>query len=383
MATPSGSSLGRAFACGASMTLPRADSISDAGTAGTVKHEFLANLQGMGRDDALALVPEEFREACEVIDLSVLPVGAEWTAELAVVYDFEKHAARIVGHNIGRNYGALRPTEIPMTIDLLGRADVPMVIDHKTGWGWVTRARDNWQLRGAAVAVSKLLKVDAVRVGLLFLRDGAAPDWDSTEFDAFDLANFEDELTKLPALEKAARLVTGSHCRYCPSFQFCPAQTGLARRMASPEDLAEAITDAPATALTPELAAKAWERLKAAEYVLKSVRESLRLYAEATPIPLGEGIALGRVEKEVDEIDADKARATLEGLYGREVAEKACGFDTSKKAIGDALRIVYEKRKQSGEKVTLKDLNAEALGAIRDAGGIGKRKKSEVREFEL
>jgi hypothetical protein len=381
MAMPSGSRLQRAFACPSSAVLPQFESVGEEAWKGTVKHEFFANLQRMDRDEALALVPEEYREACEMVDVSCFPIGAEWLPEVALAYDVVTGKVRHIGNDIGRNYGPLAETEIPMTLDLVGRGGVPMVIDYKTGRGWVTKAKDNWQLRAGAVGVSKWLGVSEVRVGLFFVREGSSPGWDSALFDAFDLASFEDDLRGLrpKLMEKPPNVTTGAHCRYCPAFASCPAQAALVKRMANePETLAAEVL----AKLTPETAGEAWKRLRLMEATLREVKNAITAFAHATPIPIGEGRVLGEWTSETEEVDPLKARTALEGLYGRETAERACEFETSKAAITRAIRPVYEEKKRAGEKVTIKELNEAALERIREIGGIAKKTKTSLKEYE-
>ena len=78
-------------------------------------------------------------------------------------------------------------------------------------------------------------------------------------------------------------LVMGEHCKYCPAFTHCPAQGALIRRMAlEPEGVANDLR----ALLTPETAAKAYERVKLVREAMKKVEAALhRLRARDAHCP--------------------------------------------------------------------------------------------------
>jgi hypothetical protein len=87
-----------------------------------VIHAYLADVAKQGQEKALDEAPEEYREICAAIDLSRIPStdSGKFSHEVAMAYDAHADTARIVGYDIGRNYGELAPGEIPLTIDVLG-----------------------------------------------------------------------------------------------------------------------------------------------------------------------------------------------------------------------------------------------------------------------
>lgn len=395
---PSASKLDRAFICLASAVLPRTDSATPQANRGKALHAFFADLQTMDADAALARVPEEYRGDCQAIDVDQVPRGAEFDPELALVYDVESEKVRVVGHDVGGNYGQLAPTEIPMQLDLAAvGSDFVATYDFKTGRGYVPSARRNWQLKVAALALARLSGKDNARIAILKAIDGDVA-WDAAELDGFDLDTIAADLrilAKRIAIEREhladmkegasesksypLRAVTGEHCRYCPSFTHCPAQTSIIRRVAGdPEGV---VKDTKAM-LTPETAARAYERIKLVREVMKQAESALYAYASENPIQLSDGRVFGPVERSTEELDVEVVRTVLAELHGADIADKACTFETSKAGIERAVRTVYERLKQAGEAKTLKELNTTALAVVRDRGGSKTKTRSEIREHK-
>ncbi len=399
MSLPSGSKLQRAFLCTASAVLPKSETISEQGARGTGVHGFLADLQGLSRDEALARVSEEHRSACEAINLEQIPIGAEYTPELALAYDVDTEKTRIIGKDVAGNYGELGEAEVPMQLDLTGvGADYVAVLDYKTGRGYVPSARRNWQLKVGALAMARLAGRDSARTAILHVPDGEVFH-DYAELDAFDLMGVASDLRllkarivvereHLAAIRAGApespshplRTVAGEHCRYCPSFIYCPAQATIVRQVAGePEKVADGIR----ALLSPETAARAYERLKLVREVMKQVEKALHAYAAQNPIALGDGMVFGEVVREVEELDPVVVRDVVRQLHGLEVADKACELETSKAAIDRAVRGVYENQKRLGQKVTLKALSAEVLRAVAERKGVHTKQRAEVREHKV
>ena len=383
MSLPSGSHIHRAMLCPASAVLPQTASASEASEKGRALHAYLADLQSMSPEEALDRVPGEHRDACEALDVSQLPTGADWRPEVALVYDIATDTTRHLGYNVGRQYGKLKPTEIPMSLDLVGLfPEGGFVADFKTGHGKVTAAPFNWQLRVGALAVSRWKGLERVRVALLFPReDGGEWGCSPGEFDGFDLYEMQGELRgllgRLSAPDAASKVCVGDHCRYCPAFTACPAQTAMVRRMAGePEAVGEDIREL----LTPETAAKAYERLRAVRAVIGRVEAALYAYASQAPIQLPEGRVFGPVEVSKEKLNADVVRKVLAGIHGPEVAESACERSTSKAAVGRAIKAAAKALKERGEKVSAAALEREAMAAIRAEGGVETVTRTEMRE---
>lgn len=386
---PTGSHLSRAMACPASVILPRtADRSGPAAERGKGLHAFFAALQTMSRDEALDTVPEDLRAACEAVDVAALPTGLEYDGEVSLAYDIATERVRYLGRDLERRYGLIGPTEVAMTLDVLGVGpDCVEVADYKTGRGHIDAAAANWQLRVGALAAARWRGVERARVAIVRVPIGpdgtaGAPSWDTAEFDAFDLDAFASDLrAALPEWLRpveSARVVPGEHCRYCPAYDACPAQRALVRTtLAEPGSLVRDIQ----ALLTAENAPRAYERLRLVDAAMKQVREALYAYASVTPIPLPDGTVFGRVESSVEELDGGVTRAVLRALHGDEVADRACTYETSKAAVERAMRVVYEARKQAGEKVTIRSLVDDVLARVREAGGVAEKTRVVMREY--
>lgn len=372
------------MACVASAVLPRVEVTGEAAQLGTWRHLFFANLRH-GLDEALLSVPEEYRAACEAIDVSSFAGLESFESELALVYDVSKHQTRrIPAGKSHRDYGALGPNEIGMTLDVagVGTSEV-LVADFKTGNGWVPAASRNWQLAVGALAMSALNGESNARVALIMAPEGMTPWWDVAVLDGFALAEARMRLMDLAERISTARpdapsMVLGEQCRYCPSKLHCPAHTGLIQRVAAePGKELATLTDA----LTSDKARKAYETLKVLRQVVRDVEARLAEYAEQHPIQLDGGRVYGPKAGVETTVDAEVVRRVLSTLHGPDVADKAVEFEASKASVERALRVVYEKRKQDGQKTTLKALNEEAMAVIEADGGIKTRETVRIKEW--
>ena len=384
---PSGSRIPRAFACLASAVLPRLEISGEAAQAGTWKHAFFAGLR-KGLPAALELVPPEYREACEAIDVSSFAALEHFESEVALVYDVQRHVTRRLPAGLAhRDYGELGAFEIPMTLDVsgVGHAEV-MAADLKTGHGYVTPAHRNWQLAAGALALSALHGIDHARVAIIKAPEGLRASWDVAVIDGMGLLDARAELLRLATRVIEARkkpaesapMVTGEQCRHCPSRLYCPAHVGLIHQVAAtPGEMVP-----PVTLLEPAAALRAYERMKVLRGVVNELEGSLSTYAKEHVIELGDGRIYGPKPGVETALDAEVTRGVLRKLHGDEVADKACEFEATKASVKRALRAAYESRKRAGNKTTISDLEAEAFGAIKSAGGLKSRETVRVKEWE-
>ncbi len=384
MKLPSASGLDRAFACAGSMVLPRIDVNGFAAREGTWKHTFRENLH-LGLEAALVCIPPENRaEALSLEGVWCPPAGASY--ELAVAYDVETgKGRRLPVDGAGkRDYRTVTDNEVAATVDAAWvSGDVAEVDDFKSGHSFVPPAAVNWQLRVGVLAWAAIHGLQRVRVGIT--KPGAPRD--VAEHDAFDLASWRDDLSSLrkrlygaaKTLERGEtpRLAVGSWCSYCHSRLHCPAQTAMVRRLGN--EPAEWAADMHRQ-LTPETAGTAWARLELAKKALGEVEAALKGYAKEYPLILPDGRQLRYIESEREVIDAQVAFGALSATFGAEVALKACELDTSKSAIGKAIRSVYEERKRADKKTTLASVEREALEAVRAAGGATTKTRLEMTD---
>lgn len=384
---PTASRLQLAMACAASHALPVVDSAWASGDAGNDKHAALAAF--VVGDDAAArnATPEAIAWVKTLEPETLAPImGA--VPEIAYGYTPATGVARLIGTNVGRNYNA-GPGEFAGSADyVLVTEGLVTVVDLKTGMTDVPHPARNAQLRFLALAAARWHGVESARVGILHAPEGRTPWWSWATLDAFELEAVAVELRTLAerigyarndvAKGKTPRLVVGEHCAFCPARFACPARVAMAQRLAGEPE--KVVLDLKAM-LTPESAALALARWKAAMKALQEVGAALHAYASETPIPLGDGRVWGPVVSEREVIDADKAWPVLVAKYGANTAREAMSLDTSKAGLERMARVVRETA--SGKPPTLKALTTEALEALRAAGAVRMKKRTEFEEHAI
>lgn len=300
---PSGSSVERGRECPASFALNQARTTGEPAIKGTENHDIIRD--GLQRQD-LSVLPEGLR--------AELDGAAAVDLEVAFAIDVENETARLIGRDIGRNYGELGPSEIALTVDaIVFRTEGVTVLDWKSRKR-VTRALRNWQVKAGCVAVMKHGNLTEIRGGLGYLDDGEA---DIATFDAFDIPVFFAEMrTMLNRIGAARALVAtggipdvhaGPWCEYCPAMAYCPAQTRLAKTM-----LGE-LTDVESQIafMTPEEAGSAWVKVKQIQNLADRVEASIRLRAQQEVVPLPNGKRLALIDKSRSSFDKAKAIAWI------------------------------------------------------------------------
>ena len=314
---PTGSGLGRAIACPASCALPGAKSTSAASVQGSATHRAIELAITSGNFDALPDVARECIGDGEVI-----------AVERTYALDIVRGKARHLGDRLERDYSGRNEGEVCLTIDLVTRSANGRV--RVTDWKSrerVTAVRDNWQMRGAAMAAlmvegSKDGVADAV---LAYLDDGET---DQAEVDAFDAADWWEQLygfyEKLCG-EPTADIHEGPWCKYCDAAPFCPAKTRLAVAMIGElTGIEGSILE-----MTAEQAGRAWDKAKDVEALLDRVQKALRERAKREPLPLANGRRLALVESSRTSLDTKAAKELLE-QHGIAVPMKHSEFTMTK-----------------------------------------------------
>ena len=382
---PSASSILRAERCPASHALPQVNSTSPDAERGTIGHAYLYSV--------LKGTNGSFPEWCgdiETIDLPWVGSPEQWTGEAAYVLDSKSGRVRFLGENIGRKYPDRdSPDEIFLTIDLAGPG---RICDYKFhGFESHTMPADkNPQLAAAAYCVARIQGVNEITASLLHIGSDGHVREESAVLDYFDLDSFlvglRSTITRVRQAEaeiaagRTPEVTRGEWCRYCHAASCCPSVTALVRAIAS-APIAQTADEVYAM-LTPQLAGKAYRRLREVQDVLKQVASALHMYADEFPIDLGDGTVYGPVTSDRESIDARVARKVLADKFGPETAEAACDFETSKAAITRALQGVQRAKKEVGEKVTLRSIQEETLDAIRASGGIEMKQSRRVIEHK-
>lgn len=385
-----GSGIERTVHCAASGVLPKhyeaANVYSDGGNE---KHAYCERISnGMSPAESLTLVPEEYRQACE--DLDVETMGElQLSAEVTLVYRPETGTARILGQGLARNYDGVADDEIPTTLDLIGvdlAAHRGEVADHKFGWSKRTPAPLNWQIKGGSLALAKLYDLDEVGGTLLLHREGRPLFRDRAVFGPADLLIAADDLRRTAERvqrdrERYARgepvpATEGSWCKYCPSFWDCPAKIGAIKAALTITD------DYPITVAD---AGKVWALVDDGIKALKAVKTRLIAMASVQPMLLGvepDGTELWLGSTEVEGNERLNAKVVLDAAV-----EVMTGMGLS--GIDDGFRLSASKLEvtKKGLEAAIKDRVPRGQGAstlravlkaAEAAGGITRPKKHEV-----
>lgn len=304
----SGSGLERATNCPPSEAIGKASYTGQEALTGTDNHEEIE--EGIEAGNYADLPPVVGR---------VLFGASDVQTEVAYALDVEKETVRKLGRKLGRNYGPISATEIPLTVDVTGlRHGQPFVYDWKSRKR-VTPAPKNLQIRAGAIAVMKDSGASTVLGALCYLDDGEV---DEHPFDAFDAAMFFEDMRQLMNKIGAAKLLVstgqmpavsaGPWCEYCPAMAFCPAQTRQALAMLGElGDIEQQVAF-----MTEEQVGKAWEKKRQIEAILERVDASLRLRAQQGVIPLSNGKRLALVDKTRRSFNKDRALSRIHELGG-------------------------------------------------------------------
>lgn len=383
---PTASSIQRAMMCPGSMVLPRVQNINEGNKRGSAVHLFLRDSLKLGREKALLSVADEYRLDCEEVDLSKLPPNiVESRAEATFKFNPKTGKGEFVGCDLDRNY----PSDDGCfygTADLFGYFEkgFPVILDYKTGDSYVPPPRENWQLRMLAVAAGRYCNAERVCIGIVSIRGGETVcrtevlEQMDLDLDAANLSSLADRHVQESAKgdgKAAYSLTTGSHCDWCPSRVYCPAQTAIIRELAgeSATDLASSIQ----AMLTPQNAAKAYNRLKQVRNALRNVEKALYGYAAQNPIELGEGLYFGATTSKREELDGIAVYSAVQKMLGTEAANVACEIDATKASIKRAVK----KAKEEGIiKSSMAEAEREILANVKMSGGITERSQTRVAE---
>lgn len=400
---PTGSRLGLAAICAASQVLEQVDTEFATGEAGREKHTGLGSvIEGKPLPDSLTTTTKAWVENITEDEALIAPLRGSIT-EPAFAYDTATGLVRYVGRDVKWRYNA-SPTEFAGALDFVKvelEHDTVTVVDLKTGQGDTDHPSRNWQLRFGALTAARHYGVDNAKVGLLLAPEGRTPRWQWSHLDAFGLEEVAGELNQLAerigwarrdvAQGKTPRLVVGEHCGNCKARHGCPARVAMAKRLVGePEQVVMDLKHM----LTPESAAIALGRWKAATKALLEVGNALYAYAKESPIPLGNGMVWGPKQKEREVIDAEKSWLILEREFGPVFAKDAMTLETSKAGVDRAVHVLRESLRGRPDdqprpkgippgKVTIKGLNEKALKLLRDGGAVTTKTITEYDEYPV
>lgn len=408
MIRPTGSKLHRIWKCPASAVLTQVEQTEQHPLAGRGKmiHSFLEIVrveQANGhelldaRALALAKVDPSVVWMCSAIDLDAMP--AKVATEVSLAYDWKARTARELGRNMGRLYatpGALEalgiaplgPTEIGMTLDLLGGQvanglSIGYVGDYKTGHSKYPPPDRFAQTMLGAVASRALWGIDECVVELLMIHDDGDHHNVRRKVDEWDLDTFADELEAAMSLTSSYEAMRlrgepipvreGSHCDYCGAFKHCPAKVAIIRSI--PAEMAA--IGGPGE-ITRAKAADAWMVIEKIEEALKAAKAEICGIAAFEEIPLPDGRVIGHLITSREVLDGKTTAQVVEQWYDKDAVEQVI----DQKASKDALRKLVVARIKPGEKIETRkgDGRFDAiLGEIRRRGGAATNSTDNVK----
>ena len=313
MITPqlSASRIELAATCPGAFAHEHVETTNEAAERGTAVHDYIASvLQG---DDALLPKDEKAAALCNLLDQIDLLGKATPNEHNKLLIEQGLYLLPTYGQagllegNYHRDYrqapeGALVGTADVMVVE----EDGVTVTDWKTGRGEVSHPAENYQLKFLGLAAARSFDKARATVQIGSIRTDGSVEISSHTLEAGELAEIEAELARIGERVQAARngdLVyqTGGHCRLCPALANCPAVAGAA----------QAIMDGPPEELTPARAAELFRNLQAVEAASKQMRESLREYVYARPVPTSEGKQLTVKTQTNEKLESSKALPVL------------------------------------------------------------------------
>lgn len=393
---PTGSKIHRVWKCPPSIVLPQIDTdeVSPAADRGRMIHSYLERVRELGTEAAIlwataGMEEDDAKSAAWLLRaITVEDLPTHLATEVAFLYDWKARTAREIGRGIGRDYaGHLRrtlqrpigPTEIPLTIDLAGVAEVDgqkigYAGDYKSGHSKYPAPDRFGQTLLAGLCMHLVYGCDRVVLELLYVRTSGESGIARRTVDDWDLMTFGDEIEAAMELVDYAEaeyvagrgvpVREGSHCEYCPAFKQCPAKVALIRSM--PRELVRlGVTAAvihgeapePGTivaggAMSSELAADVWTTIERIEEVFARIKEEICGMAAREEVPLPDGRVIGPLLIEREGLDGPKARDVLVAMFG--AAAETYGVELEKEAV------TIEVSKASATRAISKLVKAEA-----------------------
>lgn len=372
------SSMDRVARCEASAALPQVIDANESEGAkrGHAVHDFLYRLPDVGFEQALAEVPEKWRDLCESIQLAKLGAHLKLSREVTLVYNWREDTARMPPPDERGRVKVDRRSEVVVRMDLLGVGDKVVYIgDYKTGNGWLPEPEQSYQLGTGAVAAARFFGARAAKLEYIRIRDDGTVRKFSGDQDLFALDDTADKIRKtmLRAMELRERVlggfvpnvVEGAWCKYCPAKFHCPAKTAGMRHIINDTSPVPYVVP-----LTPEVARVGYLKLKEAKERLALIESAFYAYAKLTPIPVeqeedGTMRYFGELERDGNDVlDGKKTHQVITTWFGAEVANKVVTMETTKKAITAAVK------EHKNPDATQKEVFEAIIDEIDKLGGI-------------
>ena len=161
----------------------------------------------------------------------------------------------------------------------------------------------------------------------------------------------------------------GAHCNYCPARMGCPAKVSLIRQFS------QGLVLRPAGEITPTKVGEVWVKAQSIKRALQDLERQLSHWVKnhGKHIELPNGRKLGVQKRQGNEVlDADTSEEVVKEMVGLDASVKIVKKSVTKKAILEAVKAAGKSN----------SLATEVVDTIRKAGGVTRRKDSElVKEF--
>jgi Protein of unknown function (DUF2800) len=323
----SASATERTFACGASLALPRVHRTDRYAEKGHDIHSFVrAVLTGIPPATALERVDPEHRATCRKIEWHKLCADlGDLRCEASYALDVVARSARFLGLDIRREYErfGLGPNEVPGSDDIEGtRIDgVPVIVDLKSGYQYVTDAAENGQGLFFGAVKHLMLGADEVEFRIAKLKpDGQIRVVSSATYTAFEIDSYLDRYAEALVRARAARRVylaggmpdvsEGDWCGYCECHEACPAKSALARAMiTTAADLESRVASLPLVE-----AGRAWNVYQQMRDTMSRIGAALESRARNEPLPIGDEKVAREVSYEKTSFSSAGALELLKAL---------------------------------------------------------------------
>lgn len=343
---PTVSSIKRVSECpGSEVLLLRVNESGDAAVRGNTIHEYICDVEDHGLDPKVALkkVDPEYHRECKRLDTSkvVGDLVSNRRAEVAYALDLESEMVRELGQYLGRAYPSSSPMECIGSLDWVGQiADGTWVVKDVKSGNSVGPPKDNWQLRFFAACLMYVHCVSQVRGDICYVRDGEVIT-DSHMFTAGELLHVVPDLiavrNKLVNAHSRFALTgkvevfpgqsaDGDHCRYCPSFDICPAQYALPAALV--RDLYD-VAALPPDSMDIHAMAKAWTVVRDIKPALKRVAADINRVVFAQGLDLPDGRTVRAVEFTKTSVSNQKLFALARAYGASEEELSECVDETT------------------------------------------------------
>lgn len=356
------SQLPRLFKCNGSLFLPNENETSEAAERGTEIHKYLEwlvnDMRGVKTEKPQLSI--ENAEFCQKIDVqeirALIKDASDVFAEQAFGFDVDAAFQRHNGvARVGRVYKSQSTPSlygvVYGTCDLVVKTDDGFsVYDFKTGITDYGDPSKSPQLLAAAYAFSARV------AGFVYIRHDGSVYIKETVLTPRDISEFQEAAK---GVFRYSPLVTGNHCKYCPSFKFCPQQKQIAKHLDA------GVLDPELPTLSADTAPRILEKLELAEKLLEKVRKQVEDFARESPFQTTDGATFGPKETVRESINGDAAIDIIGKAFGFDVAAKATKTTLTKTALGEALG---DYAKSKGLKKA--EVMREAMDALKNAGAV-------------